>query len=122
VNDCIEYPGAKTKLGYGWRRKNGRSGLAHRYAWEDVHGPIPDGMVVMHTCDNRPCVNVDHLKLGTQRDNIIDMVVKGRNRSGSKKSMRCKRGHWMVPSNVLWDNGKVRRCRKCRQISRGDRH
>lgn len=51
---------------------------AHRYAYEQAKGPIPDGMVVMHTCDNRKCVNPEHLIVGTQSDNMRDCVAKGR--------------------------------------------
>lgn len=57
--------------------------LAHRYAWTLANGPIPTGMVVMHSCDNPPCVRLDHLRLGTQADNLADMCAKGRQRSGS---------------------------------------
>ena len=56
---------------------------AHRVAWEMAHGPIPDGMVVMHGCDNPPCVNVAHLSLGMQLDNIADRVRKGRSARGA---------------------------------------
>lgn len=51
---------------------------AHRLAWELVHGPIPKGQVICHTCDNPRCVNVEHLFIGTQRDNILDSIRKGR--------------------------------------------
>jgi H2-forming N5,N10-methylenetetrahydromethanopterin dehydrogenase-like enzyme len=47
-------------------------------AWEEAHGPIPEGMVVMHTCDNPPCYEVTHLVLGTMADNVRDSVAKGR--------------------------------------------
>jgi hypothetical protein len=51
---------------------------AHRYVWERANGPIPKGMVIMHTCDNRACTNLEHLQLGTQSDNLKDMYSKGR--------------------------------------------
>ena len=51
---------------------------AHRLAWELANGPIPAGLSVLHRCDNPRCVNVDHLFLGTQRDNVLDSICKGR--------------------------------------------
>jgi hypothetical protein len=52
--------------------------LAHRVAWELINGPIPHELHVLHRCDNPPCVNPDHLMLGTQADNLADMTAKGR--------------------------------------------
>lgn len=51
---------------------------AHRVAWELTYGPIPNGLRVLHTCDNPRCVNPGHLMLGTQSDNIADSMRKGR--------------------------------------------
>ena len=63
------------------RRDDGQLMCAHRLAWEAHNAePIPEGMVVMHTCDNGGCINPNHLTLGTQRDNLIDMVKKQRHR------------------------------------------
>lgn len=52
--------------------------LIHRWVWEQVHGEIPDGVKILHKCDNPTCYRYDHLFSGTQKDNIDDMVNKGR--------------------------------------------
>lgn len=84
MSDCIEWEGAINSTGYGSVRVGGKTVGAHRLAYERAYGPIPDdvpgyhGMCVMHTCDNRRCVNPEHLKLGTHQDNMTDMYSKGR--------------------------------------------
>ena len=77
-NECWEWRGSVNKGGYGTTWKNGRCMLAHRYFYEAIVGCIPDGLFVLHRCDNRKCVNPDHLFLGTQQDNVSDMIAKGR--------------------------------------------
>lgn len=59
-------------------KRGGKSFAAHRFAWELENGPIPDGMCVLHRCDNPGCVRVSHLFLGTLADNMRDMEAKGR--------------------------------------------
>lgn len=82
-SDCWEYEGKGRITGYGSYSFRGKLWLAHRLAWTLTNGQIPKGSghhgtVVMHTCDNRLCVNPKHLMLGTQRDNVRDMDQKGR--------------------------------------------
>lgn len=80
---CWLWTGSCIAAGYGQIevRENGRrkSLRVHRVVWELLRGPIPEGLVLCHTCDNPPCCNPDHLFVGTHRDNILDMVSKGRN-------------------------------------------
>lgn len=83
VNGCWEYNGSRTVQGYGRISVKGVTKKAHRVAYESVHGPIPEGMVIRHTCDNPPCVNPDHLIIGTHQDNADDMVSRGRSFRGT---------------------------------------
>jgi hypothetical protein len=88
VTPCIEHQGARDADGYGMKyvgRVISKSGKkrpawkrAHRWAWEQAHGPIPAGLVVMHICDNPPCINIEHLQLGTVAENNADRSRKGR--------------------------------------------
>ncbi len=71
----------KTEERYGVLSFHGLTKPAHVWAWESVNGPLPAGLIVMHKCDFPPCINPDHLKAGTQRENITDRDRKGRQRS-----------------------------------------
>ena len=75
---CHVWTGARNVWGYGRVHWGGKMYSAHRVAWKFAHGAIPDGKFVLHRCDNRGCVNPDHLFLGTAKDNARDMVAKGR--------------------------------------------
>lgn len=78
---CWVWTGAKNKAGYGKLARGERSeGTvdSHRASWEIHNGPIQDGSIVLHKCDNPSCVRPEHLKLGSQRDNIQDMLKKER--------------------------------------------
>jgi hypothetical protein len=78
MSACIEWPKSRYRNGYGQLMVNYRKWQAHRWVWTQEHGPIPEGMCVLHRCDNPPCVNIDHLFLGTHQDNVDDMIAKGR--------------------------------------------
>lgn len=75
---CIEYQGCKDESGYGLRNIKGVCYRTHRLAWEEVNGTIPKGLFVCHKCDNPSCININHLFLGTNSDNMLDMYKKGR--------------------------------------------
>lgn len=78
-NGCWTYNGVVTKDGYGRLRYEGVKVLAHRLAYILSNKvEIPEGMCVLHSCDNRICVNPKHLFLGTHSDNMKDMKQKGR--------------------------------------------
>jgi len=70
--------------GYGMFNYYGRPRLASRVSWMLFKGDIPDGLFVCHACDNPKCVNPDHLFLGSQKDNMDDMVAKGRSNNAAK--------------------------------------
>ncbi len=83
--DCAEWTGAKNRRGYGvaWNGEN--TILAHRFAWELIYGAIPDGLYVLHKCDNPSCCNTSHLFLGTHADNQCDKINKGRQSRGTDR-------------------------------------
>jgi len=84
---CHNWTGAKKPTGYGNIRINSKYKLSHRVAWEIENGEIPQGLIVMHICDNPCCCNPMHLVLGTSKQNTADMIKKGR--SGMKKNKAC---------------------------------
>ena len=83
---CWVWNRARNVHGYGAIGIDNKVKRAHRVAWQAYVGDIPDGMAVLHRCDNPPCINPDHLYLGTKADNSLDMVRKGRSAAGERHS------------------------------------
>jgi len=82
IAGCWLWTGTLLNSGYGQVMLRKRKVRAHRLAWELTFGPIPEGMVVCHACDNPACVNPHHLWLGTVQANVRDRDAKGRTRTG----------------------------------------
>lgn len=79
ATECWHWVGVRNTFGYGRMTFEGRSQVAHRLSYRAFVGEIPDGLYVLHRCDNRACINPEHLWLGTYSDNMKDCWSKGRN-------------------------------------------
>lgn len=111
---CWVWRGALVSTGYGQTRWYGRQVPAHRVAYELVKGPIPDGHLIRHTCDNPPCCNPAHLLPGTPLDNARDRTERGRHQSATQT--HCKHGHPLSGDNLyVRPSGRNRGCRTCRR-------
>ena len=125
---CLEWTGATDRSGYG-RIMGFDPGamFTHRLAWELANGPIPDGLNVLHHCDNPPCCQTEptegypdgHLFLGTHADNARDKIAKGRDHNQLKT--QCPQGHPYDEANTYMGGSKGRRhhrqCRICNKAA-----
>lgn len=91
--ECWEWQGKRGRHGYGRFKIKGKEYFAHRLAYELEYGPVPEGMGVLHHCDNPPCCNPSHLFIGTQADNVSDMMNKERDLEGREKAKRLGEQH-----------------------------
>jgi len=82
---CLEWQGQRLPHGYGQVHYKGKKYYPHRIIWEALRTQIPSGLCVLHKCDNPACVNVEHLFLGTHKDNTQDMMQKGRGPIGERQ-------------------------------------
>jgi len=124
--DCWIRTAGKSDRGYGCFQIGKKNCRAHRVVWEMENDPIPDGLHVLHQCDNPSCVKLDHLFLGTHADNMADMKRKGRSAgaSGDRNGARLyperlKRGTDVA--NSILDPQKAQEIRRlynrgCRQV------
>ena len=128
VSGCLLWTGTTlqprwgTGFSYGKVRLGGKLMSAHRVAWELTHGQVLDGLMVLHKCDVRNCVNPDHLFLGTHADNMRDMSAKGRGNNASavrtisaktKAKTHCPQGHPYDEANTYLRKSGWRSCRRC---------
>lgn len=123
---CLLWIGRADAKGYGLLWTGSTTARAHRFAWQRIHGPIPDGLCICHHCDTPACVNTDHLFLGTVADNNHDMARKGRARSPLSDRTHCPHGHPYSGANVrtyVWaqDGRRRRSCVACSKTNNAKR-
>lgn len=95
-NECWEWQGSLYPTGYGQFWGDGKRSIrAHRVAFALVNGPIPEGKYILHSCDNRRCVNPNHLRVGTQSENLQEAhdkkrMVNNRGTNSAKAKLTCE--------------------------------
>lgn len=104
TDECIIWPHARNNSGYG--SVNGQ--MIHRWAYTLKKGAIPKGLDVRHTCDVRTCFNPRHLITGTRKDNMQDMVARGRSPVGAKNPMAKFTESYIQQVRALWASGKFK--------------
>lgn len=133
IDDCMNRPHARgmcnkhylrwlwtaccTPAGYGQFGVAGRIVMAHRWLYEQLVGPIPDGMQLDHMCRVRPCVNPDHLEVVTQLENIMRGVSVGALLARRKE---CMRGHPYTTANSYVGPTGARSCRVCARLRKAE--
>ena len=111
-NGCFIWQASIGKPGYGTFRMHSKYYNAHRWVAHLAYNvPYDDPRVVMHSCDNRACVNPAHLSWGTQKENLNDARAKGH--YNKSPQMICKNGHLLTPDNIQPSPDGRRRCKKC---------
>jgi len=110
VTPCVEWEGYRNSDGYGRCRYKGKVRNAHSAAYEEVNGPVPEGLELDHLCRNRGCVNPDHLEAVTHAENMK------RGANTGKRVPYCKHGHEFTNENTyIYPATGKRACRECRR-------
>ena len=113
VSDCWVWTGSCNHKGYGRVGFGGRQWAVHRLIWEQLVGPIPEGLELDHLCRNPPCVNPDHLEPVTHRENLLrSSGITAR----AAKVTACPQGHLYTPENSRLRARGRRECRTCRRL------
>ena len=114
MSDCILWHKSKGSHGYGQTWDGNTVVLAHRVAYEREVGPIPDGLAVDHMCNNKPCVNVEHMELKPNADNV---------RRYFDEQTHCRAGrHLRTEGNTKVRTNGYRRCLDCQKESNDARY
>lgn len=109
AGECWLWTAASSR-GYGYLSFGGQRWRAHRFAYEHLVGPVPDGLVLDHLCRNTLCLNPAHLEPVTQRENLR----RGESPVGiNAQRTHCSQGHEFTPENIMQHGGDGRRCREC---------
>lgn len=116
ANSCWDWLGSQSN-GYGQFILQGRPKVRiapYRFIWEWINGPMPDGLEPDHTCNNRNCVNPQHVEPVTHSENQRRAYQRGRKTGKRARPTHCKQGHEYTPENVLRE--RPLQCRECNRI------
>lgn len=109
AGNCWLWTGSMDSCGYGMFKFDGSMRGAHRWAWQDANGPIPDGLEIDHLCRVRNCVNPDHMECVSHAENVRRGDVGSLNR----RKTHCPQGHPYSGANLGMSNAGRRQCLRC---------